>query len=61
MMFTKAAIVILGLVALSCTATDDRVSVVGLTTSPYQETFAAAGEIAAEKDRSILIDFYTDW
>lgn len=60
-MFTKTAIAMLGLVVLSCTATDDRVSVVGLTTAPHQETFAAASEIAAEADRSILIDFYTDW
>ncbi len=60
MTFTKTAIATLGLIALSCTATDDRVSVSGLTTSPYHETFAAAGEIALETGRSILIDFYTD-
>ena len=60
MTFTRIAIAMLGLVALSCTATEDRVSVAGLLTAPHQETIAAASEIASETGRSILIDFYTD-
>ena len=60
MMFSKAAIAILGLVALSCTATDDRVSVAGLLTAPYQENLATASELASETGQSILIEFYRD-
>ena len=61
MTVAKTAFVALVLVIVSCTASNDRVSVAGLATSPFHETFAAASTAATEAGRNILLDFYTDW
>lgn len=63
---TKKVIIIgvlavLAIAGLSCTATKDRVSVAGLTMAPFHTSLADVTAAAADGDRNILIDFYTDW
>ena len=49
------------LVLLSCTATDQRIPVGDTTEAPYFASFTEGRAEAAKLNRSMLVDFYTDW